>query len=59
MEGPMVSAAYVAEDGLVGPQWKKKPLVLRRLDNPVLGNMKMVTWEWRGGNGCVGREAPS
>jgi hypothetical protein len=55
----MVSAAYVAEDGLVGPQWKKKPLVLRRLDNPVLGNMKMVTWEWRGGNGCVGREAPS
>ena len=28
----MAPAAYVAEDGLVGHQWKEKPLVLPRLD---------------------------
>jgi hypothetical protein len=33
--GPMVLAAYVAEDGLVGHQWEKRPLVLRRLYSPV------------------------
>ena len=27
MEGPMVPAAYVAEDGLIGHQWEKRPLV--------------------------------
>jgi hypothetical protein len=26
--GPMVPAAYVAEDGLVGHQWEERPLVL-------------------------------
>ena len=30
----MVPAAYVAEDGFVGHQWEKLPLVLRRLDVP-------------------------
>jgi len=30
----MAPAAYVAEDGLVEPQWKEKPLVLPRLDTP-------------------------
>jgi hypothetical protein len=28
MEGSMTSSAYVAENGLVGHQWKKRPLVL-------------------------------
>jgi hypothetical protein len=28
MEEPMVSAVYVAEDGLVGHLWEKRPLVL-------------------------------
>jgi len=27
-EGPLTSAAYVAEDGLVGHRWKERPLVL-------------------------------
>jgi hypothetical protein len=34
MEGPMIPAAYVAEDGLVGYQWEERPLVLRGLDAP-------------------------
>jgi hypothetical protein len=28
MEGPMTPATYVGEDGLVGHQWEKRPLVL-------------------------------
>jgi len=28
----MAPTAYVTEDGLVGHQWKEKPLVLTRLD---------------------------
>jgi hypothetical protein len=28
MKGPMAPAAYVAEDGLVGHQWKERSLVL-------------------------------
>jgi hypothetical protein len=28
----MAPAAYGAENGLVGHQWEKRPLVLRRLD---------------------------
>jgi hypothetical protein len=35
MEGPMTLAIYIAEEGLVGKQWEKRPLVLRRLDAPV------------------------
>jgi len=31
----MAPTAYVVEDGLVGHQWKEKPLVLPRLDAPV------------------------
>jgi hypothetical protein len=27
MEGPMAPALFVAEDGLVGHQWGKRPLV--------------------------------
>ena len=33
--GPMAPATYVAEDGPVGHQWEKKPLILRRLDAPL------------------------
>jgi len=35
MEGPMVSAAYVAEDYLIMQQWERSPSVLGRLDAPV------------------------
>jgi hypothetical protein len=35
MEGPMVLATYVAEDGLVGYQWKERPLGLRVFDAPM------------------------
>jgi hypothetical protein len=35
MEGPIASAVYVAEDGLIRYQWEERPLVLRRLDVPV------------------------
>jgi hypothetical protein len=35
MEGPMALAIYMAEVGLVGYQWEKQPLVLRRFDTPV------------------------
>jgi len=33
----MAPAAYVAEDGLVGHQWKENPWVLPRLDPPSVG----------------------
>ena len=35
MEGPMVLATYVAEDGLVGHHWEKRPLGLRVFNAPV------------------------
>ena len=35
MEGPMVLATYVVEDGLVGHQWEERPLDLRVFDAPV------------------------
>jgi hypothetical protein len=35
MEGPVTLATYVAEDGLVEPQWEKRTLVLRRLNAAV------------------------
>jgi hypothetical protein len=47
-------AAYVAEDGLVGPHWEEKPLVLQRLYDPVQGNTrarKQVGEQGRGGIG--------
>jgi hypothetical protein len=39
---------YVAEDGLVGHQWEKRPLVLRRSYAPVQGNARARKWEWVG-----------
>jgi hypothetical protein len=41
MEGPMASAAYVVEDGLVGHQWEKRSLGLRVLDAPVCRNARV------------------
>ena len=35
LEGPMAPAEYVAEDGFIGHQWEKRPLVLWRLDAPL------------------------
>jgi hypothetical protein len=35
MVGPMALAAYVAENGLVGHLWEKRPLVLRVFYAPV------------------------
>jgi len=37
MDKPIAPAAYVAEDGLVGHQWKEKSLVLPRLDTQCKG----------------------
>jgi len=45
----MAPAAYVAENSLVGHQWKEKPLVLPRLDSQCRG---------MSGEGVVGRRTP-
>ena len=42
MEGPMAPTAYVAEHSLVGQKWEERPLVLWRLDDPVMGNTKVL-----------------
>jgi hypothetical protein len=39
-------AAYVAEDGLVSPQWEERPLVLLRLY--AKGNARARKQEWVG-----------
>jgi len=44
--------AYVTEDGLVGPQWEEKPLVLPRLDLTSVGEyqgMEAGRGGWMGG----------
>jgi hypothetical protein len=38
--------AYVAEDGLVGHHWEERPLVLRRLYDPVQGNARARKQKW-------------
>ena len=43
MEGPMAPAAYVAEKG---HQWKGRPLILWRIDDPGQGNARAVRQEW-------------
>jgi hypothetical protein len=53
MEGLMALAAYVAEDRLVGHQWKERPSGLRVFNSPVLGNAWEGRLEW------VGEGAPS
>jgi hypothetical protein len=44
----MAPAAYAAEDGLVGHQWKERPLVLYRLYAAVWENARARKWEWVG-----------
>jgi hypothetical protein len=44
--------AFVAEDGLVGHQWEKRPLVLQRSYAPVQGNARARKWMgWGAGQG--------
>jgi len=48
----MASAAYVAENGLVGQQWEEKPLVLPRMDPFSVGECQggeAGRGEWMGG----------
>jgi hypothetical protein len=42
-------AAYVSEDGLVGHQWKEKPIGHANLSASVQGNTRAKKWEWVGG----------
>jgi hypothetical protein len=42
-------AAYVSEDGLVGHQWKERPMVMQTLYASVQGNARAKKWEWVGG----------
>ena len=47
-------AAYISEDGLVGHQWKERPLVMQTLYASVQGNTRAKRWEWVGGGVGVG-----
>ena len=40
--------AYVSEDGLVGHQWKERPIALATLYASVQGNARAKKWEWVG-----------
>jgi len=48
MDKPMASTAYVAEAGPAGYQWKKKPLVLPRLDPQCKGMWEVPGRGWLG-----------
>jgi hypothetical protein len=48
MKEPVDPPAYVAEDGLLEHQWEERPLVLRRLDDPVEENTRTGKQEWVG-----------
>jgi hypothetical protein len=53
----MSLAAYVSEDGLVGHQWKERPIGLANFICPVQGNARAKKWEWVGrgvGGGAMG-----
>jgi hypothetical protein len=51
----MSLAAYVAEDGLVGHQWKERPLVLQPSYASVQGNTRAKKWKWVGREVGAGR----
>ena len=51
----MSLAAYVSEDGLVGHQWKERPIGHANFIASVEGNARAKNWEWEGGG--VGRGA--
>jgi hypothetical protein len=44
----MAIYTYVEEYSLLGHQWEERPLVLEKLDAPMLGNARIWRWE------CVG-----
>jgi hypothetical protein len=46
-------AAYVSEDGLVGHQWKERPLGLANFICLSTGERQAKKWEWMG-RGVVG-----
>ena len=50
----MALAAYVSKDGLVGHQWKERPIGLANLYASVQGNARAKKWEWVG-RGVGGR----
>jgi hypothetical protein len=50
----MSLAAYVSEDGLVGHEWKERPIVVQTLYASVQGNARAKKWEWVGGGACGG-----
>jgi len=43
MEGPMAPPGYVAEDGLIWPQWEERPLVLWRLYDPGCSRLFLIS----------------
>ena len=45
----MVVVTYVANDGLVGHQWKERPSGLRMFNTPVSCSFRVGGWEWVGG----------
>ena len=53
----MSLAAYVSKDGLVGSQWKKRPIGFANFICLSQGNARAKKWEWVGGGvgGGVGR----
>ena len=44
----MSLAAYVSEDGLVGHQWKERPIGLANFICLSTGNTRAKKWEWVG-----------
>jgi hypothetical protein len=44
----LLLVAYVAQDGLLGHQWKERPLAFQRLYAPVQGNARARKQEWVG-----------
>jgi hypothetical protein len=58
MEGPMAPVAYVAEDRLVGYQWKEQPLGPRGVRYPSVGECqgrKTEVGRWVGKHPHIGR----
>jgi hypothetical protein len=50
-------AAYVSEDGLVGHQWKERPIGCANFICLSTGERRAKKWEWVGrvvGGGCMG-----
>jgi hypothetical protein len=47
-------AAYVSEDGLVGHQWKERPIELANFIASVQEKARAKKWEWVGGGACGG-----